>query len=402
MTALKDPATRPVAAVKPQALTTLQLGLNWFPEQPGGLDRYFYELMRALPRAGVACRGLVLGSSAVGEATGGQVRPFAGPGSSLLQRLRAVRKAVKSAILADEPDVFVSHFALYALPVLRLKGCLPFVVHFHGPWAAESRAEGAAPLAYQGKWQVERAVYRRADRVVCLSEAFARILREDYRLPADRIRVVSGAIDVDRLDVSLSRADARARLGWQPDRPTVLCVRRLARRMGLENLIDAAKALRQRVPDVQVLIAGRGSLRHELESRIAASALQDTVKLLGFVPDADLPFVYRAADVSVVPSVALEGFGLVAAESLAAGTPVLVTPVGGLPEVVAGLSPGLILPDGLPAALADGLARLLAGPNSNIPAAGECAQYARDRFGWPRIAALLAGVYHEAKASRTV
>ena len=72
------------------------------------------------------------------------------------------------------------------------------------------------------------------------------------------------------------------------------------------------------------------------------------VRMLGSSRDADLPLYYRAADLSVVPTVALEGFGLVAAESLAAGCPALVTPVGGLPSVVADLSPDLVLEDATP------------------------------------------------------
>ena len=70
-----------------------------------------------------------------------------------------------------------------------------------------------------------------------------------------------------------------------------------------------------------------------------------------------LPLAYRAADLTVVPTVALEGFGLIAVESLAAGTPVLVTPVGGLPEVVAALSPALVLAATGSAPLADAVIR---------------------------------------------
>ena len=177
------PAMPPAAATSSSgpaegdALSAIQLGLNWFPERAGGLDRYFYELLRALPQAGIECRGLVIGSSAVHAGSSGKVSAFAAPSASLLQRFKAVRSALRDAMLTDAPDIVVSHFALYSFPILRLIGRLPFVVHFHGPWAAESRAEGANALACLGKRQIERAVYARADRIVCLSEAFARILR---------------------------------------------------------------------------------------------------------------------------------------------------------------------------------------------------------------------------------
>ena len=122
-----------------------------------------------------------------------------------------------------------------------------------------------------------------------------------------------------------------------------MTVRRLARRMGLENFIDAVDQLRKKEPSILAVLAGTGPLANELAALVEQKQLQEHVKLAGFVPDADLPLAYRAADLSVVPSIALEGFGLIVLESLAAGTPVVVTPVGGLPEVVSGLFPELIL-----------------------------------------------------------
>jgi glycosyltransferase involved in cell wall biosynthesis len=104
------------------------------------------------------------------------------------------------------------------------------------------------------------------------------------------------------------------------------------------------RTVRRIHPEVLLLIAGKGPLHDALSARIEDLGLQRHVRLLGYVPDADLALAYRAADLSVVPTVALEGFGLITVESLAAGTPVLVTPVGGLPETVQALAPNLILP----------------------------------------------------------
>jgi glycosyltransferase involved in cell wall biosynthesis len=169
--------------------------------------------------------------------------------------------------------------------------------------------------------------------------------------------------------------------------------------MGLENLIEAAALLRLQVPDALVLIAGRGALTKTLGEQISAAGLQDNVKLLGFVPDADLPRAYRAADLTVVPSLSLEGFGLVAAESLAAGTPAMVTPVGGLPEVVRGLCPQWVLPDTSPRELSKGMADYLRGGYSTITV-GQCARYAQTHFSWPVISRLVRAVYEEAIGTR--
>jgi glycosyltransferase involved in cell wall biosynthesis len=102
--------------------------------------------------------------------------------------------------------------------------------------------------------------------------------------------------------------------------------------------------------------------------------------------------LYRAADLSVVPSVALEGFGLIAAESLAAGTPCLVTPVGGLPEIVAGICPDLVLADTRTSTLAEGIKAALRG-ELKLPDDASCRAYAEANFAWPLIAERVAACY---------
>ena len=300
-------------------------------------------------------------------------------------------------LVATRPfDVAVSHFALYAIPVLRLiRQGRPLIVHFHGPWAAESRFEGANRLGCVAKAMLERHVYRRADRLIVLSTAFKELLIRDYGVAATRVRIVPGGTDCGRFDIVESRQQARARLGWDMGRPTILAVRRLTPRMGLENLIEAAALVRKIVPDALFLIAGSGGLRFHLETVVAERGLARSVRLLGFVSDSDLPLAYRAADLSVVPTVALEGFGLVAAESLAAGTPAMATPVGGLVDLLSPLSSAMLFATAAPADISTGLIDVLTGKTA-LPTAGECVAYARQRFNWEVIAAEGAAVYREA------
>ena len=216
-----------------------------------------------------------------------------------------------------------------------------------------------------------------------------------YAIPGERIRVVPGCVDVDQFDLPLSRADARRRLQLPQDRPVVLAVRRLVRRMGLEDLIEAMIRVKAKHPDVLLLIAGKGRLAEELQARISDAGLDDNVRLLGFVPDQHLAALYRAANVSIVPTVALEGFGLITVESLASGTPVLVTPVGGLPEAVAALSGNLVLPSTGADAIAEGLIGALDGTLA-LPGEDACRSYAREYFDTPVIARRVAAVYGEA------
>lgn len=361
------------------------------------MDRVYYDLIHALPSVGVRCKGLVCGSENVLSDSSGVVRAFAKPGDHLLKRWRAVRRAVREELAAAHFDLVVSHFCLYTLPVRGLIAShqLPLVVHFQGPWAAESRQEGAGRSAVFAKQSIERLVYSRASRFIVLCDAFGEILSKTYGIPPERIHRVPPGIDSARFRTGLSRAEARQRLGWPADRPIIFTARRLASRMGLEDLIDAAMRVRASTPDLLILIAGKGRLSEALQQRIDSAGLSEHVRLLGFAPDADLPLAYTAADLTVVPTIALEGFGLVTIESLAAGTPVMVTPVGGLPDGVIGLAPQLVLPTTGAAALAEGISSALSGRMA-LPSREQCQEHAAANFDWKVIAGQVRGVYQEA------
>ena len=379
-------------------LSTLQIGMEWFAEYPGGLNRVFAHLLAELAAQGVESYGLVAGSPGVDGISGGLAHAFAAADAPLATRLRELRRAALPWLASPGRDALVvSHFALHALPLLdHLRG-RPLVVHFQGPWGAESRLEGASRFSTIPKSLVEWMVYRRATAAIVLSAAFADMLARRFGVPRHRIHIIPGGVDASRFDHSRSRTDCRAALGWPTDRSIVLCVRRLVRRVGLDALIDAAVSVKRRVPEVLILIAGSGPLRAELEARIANHALGHTVRLLGFVPEALLPLAYRAADVTVVPSVALEGFGLTTIESLAAGTPCLVTPVGGLGGIVIPFAPQLVTATPGAADIADALAEALRG-DRRLPTSQDCAAYARANYDWPAIATRVRAVYEQVVA----
>ena len=324
-------------SVSDNPLRTLQLGMGWFPQTAGGCNRVYFNLLQHLPGAGILADGLVAGNEPLGANTA-DVATFARNDAPLPFRLLKARHAIQ-ARQTQQYDLACSHFALYTLPMLKALRTVPLIVHFHGPWAAEGAVQGDPEYVRRAKLWVEQRVYRQAAHFIVLSAAFARTLADSYAVPEERISIVPGGVECSRFETPLSKADAREKLGFPAERPLVFVVRRLAPRMGLQDLITAAVQVRARVPEVLILIAGRGPSGPGLQKQIDALGLNRNVRLLGFMPEEDLPVAYRAADLSVVPTVALEGFGLVAAEALAAGVPTLVTPVGGLPEVVRALVP---------------------------------------------------------------
>lgn len=384
----------PDGAIAPRTLRALAIGINWFDSGSGGLDRVFHDLAATLPMAGVEVNGLVLGPDDAEARSGGTVRAFGG--GPLPLRLWHARRAVDSALRGGTIDVVAAHFALFALPALDLLRQRPLIVHFHGPWADESAAEGAGALAVAAKRAAEGQVYRRAVRIITLSRAFADLIIRRYGVPADRVHIVPGSVDLTRFAALPSRNVARDALGWPTDRRILLTVRRLARRMGLDRLIAAMPAIVDAEPDVLLMIAGRGELQDKLRAQVETFGLDAHVRFIGFVPEAELPLAYRAAELNLVPTRALEGFGLTAAEALAAGTPSIVAPVGGLPEVVGPLAEDLVFPGETPGAIAAHIIEALRGRLA-LPTSVACRNHARLHFA-PYMAALRTAAIYRAAA----
>ena len=373
-------------------MKTLQIGMGWFPEQSGGLNRYYYGCNHYLPKTGVSLQGLVTGSEQIAAATKQSVRAFAATETSLLNRWRGITQSIEQLTLSDY-DLVVAHFALYTFPILNRLGEIPLVFHFHGPWALESDAERQQPLSVWCKKMLEKITYRRASNFIVLSQAFKDLLHQEYDVPASKIHIVPGGVALEQFSVKMSAIEARDRLGWEQKRTILFCVRRLAKRMGLENLLQAIARVKTQHPEVLLHIAGKGALADTLQKLIAELNLTNHVRLLGYLPDEQLPIAYRAANFSIVPTVSFEGFGLIVIESLAVGTPVLGTKVGGIPEILEPFSPDLLFEDTSVDKLTQGILEVLS-QQRELPSSEACQAYARN-YSWSVIAPQIKSVYEQ-------
>ncbi len=376
-------------------MKTLQIGMGWFPEQAGGLNRYYYDCTNYLPKIGIEFQGLVTGSPQIAQSTEGRIISFASKDAFLLKRWLGVRKTCSQLLAKNQYDLIVSHFALYSFPILNLIEDMPLVTHFHGPWALESDTEEQTSWAVWLKKNLETIVYRSSSQFIVLSQTFSEILAQKYQVPLEQINIIPGGVDIDRFNVNLSGAEARSILNWHPDRPTIFCIRRLAKRMGLENLITAMVQVCDRYPDIMLYIAGKGVLADTLQTQISELGLTNNVELLGYVSEAQLPLCYRGANFSVVPTIGLEGFGLIIVESLAAGTPVLGTPIGGIPEILRPFSEDLVFAGVEPQELASGIIEALSGDRI-LPSREACLDYVQQNYHWNSISEKIKRVYQQA------
>ena len=203
-----------------------------------------------------------------------------------------------------------------------------------------------------------------ADRVVFESATvqayFTRFVR--FRSPP---RLIANGVDTDHF------APAAAP-GRHAERPVLLFLGRFVEKKGLSVLHELA----QRLPDVQWLFAGWGPLDPS-SWRLA------NVTVVPSPGAAQLAALYQAADLFVLPTRVLEGFGLVTVEALASGTPVVATPVGATPEILTPLDPRLLAADGSAPALSAALATALP-LSTDAGFRRRCREYAERRYSWER------------------
>jgi rhamnosyl/mannosyltransferase len=220
--------------------------------------------------------------------------------------------------------------------------------------------------------RIQRALYRRADCVIVSSPNLAATsaLVEQAR----RVVVVPFGISVDRYRQSSPRVEElrRAIPG-----PRVLFVGRFVYYKGIEVLIDAMARTAG-----TLLLVGEGPLEPELKQRVAARGIQERVRFVGRVADADLPAYYQASDLFVLPSVAkTETFGVVQVEAMAAGLPVISTNLPtGVPWVNQDGVSGLVVPPGDADRLAQAIHRLVTDEELRGRLGGNAAARAQKLF----------------------
>jgi glycosyltransferase involved in cell wall biosynthesis len=261
-----------------------------------------------------------------------------------------------------KPDLILSGIFHLNFLVLLMRPLFPRGTRI----LARQNGTASAALAFGGlPWYsrlLYRLLYRRADRIICQTQAMAQDLAQQFGVPADRLTVLPNPVDVEEIRHSMIRDT----VSHPEQAPHLLAVGRLVREKGFDLLLPALARVRKQFPEASLLIAGSGPEEAALKAECHALGLDDAVCFAGYLrePWAEFP----AATLFVLPS-RQEGLPNALLEAAAGGLPLVALPAsGGVVELLRG-QPGVWLApevsvDALAASLLDALRAL--GPGERF------------------------------------
>jgi glycosyltransferase involved in cell wall biosynthesis len=283
----------------------------------------------------------------------------------------AYGRAASEVVRRVQPHVIHAHWWLpggLAGTWASRQARVPLVITTHGTDVEQlRRAAWAQPLAHFA--------FSQAQITTCGSTYLRERLVELRAVEAGRVKVIPMPVNPLFVEGERTREEGAARTGVRAtddpageraeDKPNesqeqrgtfrILTVARLTRQKSIDTLIEALALVRARGIDAQLRIVGDGDQRAALEEKTRALQLERAVQFLGMRAQSELPRLYSAGEVFVLPSLH-EGMGLVLAEALLCGAPVIATASGGITDIVRDRETGLVFPERDPGALADALA----------------------------------------------
>lgn len=362
-------------------------------QRPGGVGEHVRHLAEEFRHRGLAVRVLAPAAGSEGLNVEGLIalgRPIPVRANGSVARISLsfhLSHRIREILNRESFDVLHLHEPLMpALPitVLRLNGESAVVGTFH--------AYARQNLGYYYGRPLLRRQFRRLQECIAVSEPARNFV--DRYFPSD-YTVIPNGIDPQRFKPSVPPADGiRA-----PRKATILFLGRLEERKGLSTLLDAYQLLRQVRSDCQLVVVGDGALRRGYERRVEEEGIPD-VRFMGFIPEAEKPSYFTAADIYCAPNTGKESFGVILLEAMASGCPVVATAIDGFRQVVTDGTEGLLVPKGDDGRMATALARLLDRPELRR-SMGQAGRASAERYAWPLIADRVLDVYQRALAKRT-
>jgi glycosyltransferase involved in cell wall biosynthesis len=186
----------------------------------------------------------------------------------------------------------------------------------------------------RGHKRIEKNVLKKANKIVVLSKYTKDKVINSYNILDEKIKIIPGGVNLIKFRPTADKNKIRKQLNIPSNKIILFTVRNLVQRMGLENLITAFNESEKQASDIELVIGGKGPLQNGLIALARSFGIEQKIHFTGFISEEQLPLYYQMADIFVLPTKDLEGFGLVTLEAMASGLPVLGTSVGGTNEIL--------------------------------------------------------------------
>ena len=361
----------------------------------GGVPPVVYHLLRTLPPERYNCYLYVLTPCTDHQdVRSAQVERFRDLGVSVSFPDRDGQKFYVVAelcqwIIRDQIDILHTHSYkpnLYGrlAGILCNAGALKIIGHYHNQYDNKWDSDGTLIC--------DRLLARFSDRLIACSVSVRQHIAERVGVPLEQIELLLNGVEMDRFTAHHDPVTVKAEFGIPSDCKVVGVVGRISEQKAQDDFIKAARIISQHEPETVFLIVGateNPALLERLRRLTTELGLDDKVRFIGYV--ADIPKIYAALDVLVVPS-RWEGFGLVLVEAMAAGKPIVATHVGAIPEVVADGETALLVPPSDPPAIAAAVVSILSDPE-RAHAMGRRGVERAMLFSWEHVSGRLEDLY---------
>lgn len=208
----------------------------------------------------------------------------------------------------------------------------------------------------------------------------------------DKIEVIPNGVDVEKFQ-PIQASD-------NEDKSTIFFLSVLDefhKYKGLDYLLEALKIVKNNVPDVKLIVGGKGVLLDHHQEMAASLGLKDNVEFAGFIPDEEIADYYSQASVFVLPSISSlqEGFGIVALEALACQTPVVTTDIVGVAHDLKQIKGGIVIPPRDTHKLADAITQILSDAQMQKEMGQRGRKLVQEKYTWKVVASSMEKVYKE-------
>ncbi len=239
-----------------------------------------------------------------------------------------------------------------------------------------------------------RHLCKEADKLIAVSNYTAKSIMAEYGISSNKISVIPNAVDIDKFNPEINGTDIRKKLNLGNEK-IILFVGRLDFQKGIEFLISAFSEVIKDFPDVKLIVVGDGPLKNRIKYIIYEHDLSKSVFLMGHATDEDLPKIYAASDLFVVPSL-MEGFGIVYIEAMSCGKACIGTSIGGVEDVIVNGYTGILVPPANSDAISQAIKTLLSDESMLKKFGKEGRKWVLKNFTWGKVASQTLRVYSEA------